>query len=532
MQGAQGSGAGGALHADEGVARVRLRGWKEIGRHFGVDERTAKRWEASRGLPVHRVPGDSRASVFAFADELDGWAARGRQPLPPDPAIPAAVPAPARRPWLAGTVMLLALIAAVAVWLAIRVAEERREARLRTADATRLATGQLAALNDQLDSPPGTVEVRAALAREATRILGAIAASRTQPAALRLEAAEGYRRLAILQNSIDRPSLRDRGAARSSLETALALIDGDASPEAAPVRAGVQIEAARQAGGGGALARAQALLDAAGPAAMAAPAGDLAREWWLARAEVASWAGDHAAARAAARRAQGGESGDPHAILRQVKALDLEAEALYYRGDLAAARTLYARALARVEAAARRWPADSRLRWGLLRQQWNLGSTLVAAGDAGAAVALTAAALAGWQALAREDPSDEAVGAWVRATRLSHGQALEAAGRPADAIPVLSDAVAERREWLGRRPADADRRRMLMKGLATLGDTLVRAGRAAEGCLLHAEAQRLGDIMAADGQLTGYDRSETLRPIALARARHCPSALSRGTPRP
>ena len=39
----------------------RLRSWKEIASYFGADERTVKRWEVSRGLPVHRVPGGARA---------------------------------------------------------------------------------------------------------------------------------------------------------------------------------------------------------------------------------------------------------------------------------------------------------------------------------------------------------------------------------------------------------------------------------------------------------------------------------------
>jgi tetratricopeptide (TPR) repeat protein len=50
----------------------RLNSWKEIASFFGKDERTVKCWEA-RGLPVHRVPGGTRASVYAFSGELDSW---------------------------------------------------------------------------------------------------------------------------------------------------------------------------------------------------------------------------------------------------------------------------------------------------------------------------------------------------------------------------------------------------------------------------------------------------------------------------
>lgn len=51
----------------------RLDSWKAISAFFGRDERTVKRWEATRGLPVHRVPGHGRSSVFAYTDELAEW---------------------------------------------------------------------------------------------------------------------------------------------------------------------------------------------------------------------------------------------------------------------------------------------------------------------------------------------------------------------------------------------------------------------------------------------------------------------------
>jgi Tfp pilus assembly protein PilF len=54
-------------------ANRRLDTWKEIGAFFGRDERTVKRWETTRGLPVHRVPGAGRANVYAYSDELAEW---------------------------------------------------------------------------------------------------------------------------------------------------------------------------------------------------------------------------------------------------------------------------------------------------------------------------------------------------------------------------------------------------------------------------------------------------------------------------
>ena len=57
----------------EGTSAVRLDSWKEIAAYLGRGERTAKRWESERSLPVHRVPGDGRGSVYALASELDEW---------------------------------------------------------------------------------------------------------------------------------------------------------------------------------------------------------------------------------------------------------------------------------------------------------------------------------------------------------------------------------------------------------------------------------------------------------------------------
>ena len=51
----------------------RLDSWKEIAAFFARAERTVKRWEVERGLPVHRVPGGARSAVFAYSDELAEW---------------------------------------------------------------------------------------------------------------------------------------------------------------------------------------------------------------------------------------------------------------------------------------------------------------------------------------------------------------------------------------------------------------------------------------------------------------------------
>ena len=66
--------------------RHRLESWKEIAAFFNRDERTVKRWEKDKGLPVHRIPENTGARVFAYSDELTQWMNAPK---------PAAAPAPA-----------------------------------------------------------------------------------------------------------------------------------------------------------------------------------------------------------------------------------------------------------------------------------------------------------------------------------------------------------------------------------------------------------------------------------------------------
>jgi len=59
-----------------------LRGWKEIAEYLARDERTVKRWEKQRGLPVRRIPGSGRANVYILVPELETWLAAVADSLP------------------------------------------------------------------------------------------------------------------------------------------------------------------------------------------------------------------------------------------------------------------------------------------------------------------------------------------------------------------------------------------------------------------------------------------------------------------
>lgn len=87
----------------------RLSSWKEIAAYFGKDERTVKRWEATRGMPVRRLPRGSRSSVFAYPSELEAWL-RGD---PPESASESGTPSRWRAALLrVAAVFLLAVVGA------------------------------------------------------------------------------------------------------------------------------------------------------------------------------------------------------------------------------------------------------------------------------------------------------------------------------------------------------------------------------------------------------------------------------------
>lgn len=150
----------------------KLGSWKCIAGYFGCDERTAKRWERERGMPVHRAPGGKRSAVFAYSSELETWLRTGEQeqdsPVTPQPAtgadngdaafseadsLPVAVigPAPAQfltrgsralRRWGIGmaAAVAIAIVAAVALWI-----RETRAPEPGTVRASSIATGHVPA---------------------------------------------------------------------------------------------------------------------------------------------------------------------------------------------------------------------------------------------------------------------------------------------------------------------------------------------------------------------------------------------------
>lgn len=93
----------------------RLDSWKEIASYLRRGERTVRRWERARHLPVHRLPGSQRASVFAMKSELDEWWRQCGQGANGSMANAGTVSGNRRGVWLwiAGALLLAAALAGV-----------------------------------------------------------------------------------------------------------------------------------------------------------------------------------------------------------------------------------------------------------------------------------------------------------------------------------------------------------------------------------------------------------------------------------
>ena len=114
MSGQEGASRG--IQRDSGEARrdQRLKSWKEIAAFFGANERTVKRWEAERGMPVHRLPGGARATVFAEVSQLEAWLhGQARNGLAP--AVEETRAGAAREPARQNLLIGIAALAAAAV---------------------------------------------------------------------------------------------------------------------------------------------------------------------------------------------------------------------------------------------------------------------------------------------------------------------------------------------------------------------------------------------------------------------------------
>ncbi len=101
-----------------------LSSWKDIANYLRRDVRTVQRWETTRGLPVHRLPGTGRNAIYALRSEIDAWWASS--PARSEPAVVVALQAkPRPRAALIVALILLPVLAGYLVWLFMHRSQPR-----------------------------------------------------------------------------------------------------------------------------------------------------------------------------------------------------------------------------------------------------------------------------------------------------------------------------------------------------------------------------------------------------------------------
>lgn len=107
----------------------RLDSWKAIAAYLGKDAGTVRRWERTRGLPVHRVPGGKGTSVYAFTAEIDAWLkSPGQETVDDEPAQSASISA--RWMWIAAAIAVALTSIGAARWFNTRVKIDPRNVQV------------------------------------------------------------------------------------------------------------------------------------------------------------------------------------------------------------------------------------------------------------------------------------------------------------------------------------------------------------------------------------------------------------------
>lgn len=126
----------------------------------------------------------------------------------------------------AGVMLLLAAAATIATVNYLEAERSRVEANRRFLEVRAISGFMLFELYDRLANAPGTVEARARLAETAGRYLDRLRVTPNAPVDLRLETAQGYRRLARVQGVSGTASLGRPSEAHRSLDAAERLTAG------------------------------------------------------------------------------------------------------------------------------------------------------------------------------------------------------------------------------------------------------------------------------------------------------------------
>ncbi|HEY4254669.1 MAG TPA: serine/threonine-protein kinase [Roseomonas sp.] len=459
-------------------------------------------------------PGARYESAGALAADLRRWIARRPvQALPPGTAR-SLRHLLRRRPWAvtAVSIGLVGLVVALAVisTLYLRAEQERREADQGFARARGMAQYMLFDLFDRLNDTPGTLPVRRDLAERARAYLEELSETPRATAELRAEAAIGTMQLAGIQGLFAAGALGERQQAEASLARAAALLDaaGPADRDHPLWRYAEgrlrMFQGFRVLDQGAGAAAAQALLREAvamlRQAAAALPDNaEVATDLWQAQLTLADTLGalrQPAAQQALAQQTLADYAANQALLDRAGKtplllgrSHGMIGDARYAQQGAAAALGSYREADAILTAEDARHPRRSRTLMELMNARWNLASVLGELGEGAAALAQYERSIGQLRERLLLEPDHDGLQRMANLLELERAGLLAGLGRGAEALAAATADLAARRVRMEARPGDQVAWRGYLAGLRPAGDVAWLADQRPVACRWYQEAQ-------------------------------------------
>jgi hypothetical protein len=392
---------------------------------------------------------------------------------------------------------------------------------------------------------PRALTLRRDIAQKGQQYLDRLSRDPGAPEDVRLEVAEGLRRLSLVQGGVSSASLSNVKLAEANLaraEKIVRALPGDAryGRERAFALTRILITRSR-------LSTAIALdlqatdrnLDAA-EAALAPwrakdpadqEARDLAIDLALERAAQLTWQGQYKEVVAVVRDGIALEApvtpAEPdarrEAIRKHARLLDALAESIYYMGDLAGAEAAYREHYELMRQLAEEEPQNLRAERIYMRAGWALGGTLLEMGPERQAEAeqLLSKALRLADNLRLLEPDDKDLIRMRSVVAAAEAQALAGIGRAKDAVPLMEEAVRQRRVLWNEASGDWAIARDVATSLDMFGGLLLRTGDTKSACAAYRESLDVFAQMRAAGRMTQLDEDTIQKEVRDALAKSC-----------
>jgi serine/threonine-protein kinase len=446
----------------------------------------------------------------------------------------------------AAAAILLLVGAAVAMSVMyVRAERARAEAEQRFNDVRDLSRYVLFNVYDRLESVPRALLLRRDIAQKGQQYLDRLSRDPDAPPGVRLEVAEGLRRLSLVQGGVSSASLANVKGAEANLTRAEQIAralpdDARYGRQRALTIARILITRSR-------LSTAVALdldatrrsLDAAevalAPWRAKDPADqearDLAIDLALERVAQLFWQGKYTEAVAVAR---GGMALAPsvmptdpdahrEAVHRRARLLDVLAESTYYTGDLPAAEATYREQYMVLGKLAEQEPQNLRTMRMYARAGWALGGTLLEMGPSRQAEAeqLLSKSLQLTDNLQMLEPDDRDLMRMRSVIAAAEAQALAGVGRAKEGVPLMEEAVRQRRALWNEASGDWAIARDVATSLDLFGDLLISAHDTRRACTVYQQSLDVFEQMRAAGRSTPLDEDTIQKDVHESMARHC-----------